>query len=155
MLSTKGQRLVESASKMTGQARRLLDDKLEEVGEKLGRKEQRLAEVERRLALLQQAEVEVGWVVTCLKHFDKVWETLTAQNRALPAPDIQVAVLGLESVDGVEPISERALRGVAHAGAWAKQRAVWGSLTKELSCQVGHARATHRGGSDAWTASAG
>ena len=41
----------------------------------------------------------------------------------LLAPDVQEQVLDLEAVDGVEPISERALRVVAHAGSWAKQRA--------------------------------
>ncbi|MFL5345607.1 MAG: hypothetical protein ACJ8AT_12470 [Hyalangium sp.] len=34
-------------------------------------------------------------------------------------------VLQLEAVDGVEPLSERALRIVAHAGNWAEQRAAW------------------------------
>jgi hypothetical protein len=40
----------------------------------------------------------------------------------LLAPDIQARVLELEAVDGVEPMSERALRAVAHAGAWETQR---------------------------------
>jgi len=43
----------------------------------------------------------------------------------LLAPDVQEQVLDLEAVDGVEPISERALRVVAHAGSWAKQRAAF------------------------------
>ena len=38
------------------------------------------------------------------------------------APDLQEAVLALEAVDGVEPMAERALRAVAHAGNWRKQR---------------------------------
>ena len=41
----------------------------------------------------------------------------------LLAPDIQERVLGLEAVDGVEPVGERALRDVAHAGTWVEQRA--------------------------------
>ncbi|HPA82903.1 MAG TPA: hypothetical protein PLS95_18930 [Thermoanaerobaculales bacterium] len=40
----------------------------------------------------------------------------------LLAPDIQARVLELEAIDGVEPMSERALRAVAHAGAWDAQR---------------------------------
>jgi hypothetical protein len=36
----------------------------------------------------------------------------------LLAPDLQERVLEFEAVDGVEPISERALRAVAHAGSW-------------------------------------
>ncbi len=40
----------------------------------------------------------------------------------LVAPDLQVAVLALEAVDGAEAMSERALRAVAHAGSWVEQR---------------------------------
>jgi hypothetical protein len=43
----------------------------------------------------------------------------------LLAPDLQERVLGLEAVDGVEPMSERALRAVAHAGRWVAQRQMW------------------------------
>jgi hypothetical protein len=42
----------------------------------------------------------------------------------LLAPDIQAHVLELEAVDGVEPMSERALRAVAHAGSWVEQSAL-------------------------------
>jgi hypothetical protein len=38
------------------------------------------------------------------------------------APDVQEAVLALEAVDGAEPMAERTLRAVAHAGAWVEQR---------------------------------
>ena len=43
----------------------------------------------------------------------------------LLAPDLQVEVLGLEALDGAEPLSERAVRDVAHAGDWIGQRASW------------------------------
>ena len=43
----------------------------------------------------------------------------------LLAPDLQAAILALEAVDGAEPMAERALRAVAHAGTWAEQRAAW------------------------------
>lgn len=43
----------------------------------------------------------------------------------LLAPDIQEQLLQLEAVDGVEPISERALRAVVHAGTWQAQWSVW------------------------------
>lgn len=46
----------------------------------------------------------------------------------LLAPDLQEAVLAMEAVDGVEPMAERTLRAVAHAGAWGEQRAVWAKL---------------------------
>lgn len=43
----------------------------------------------------------------------------------LLAPDLQQAVLALEAVDGAEPISERALRAVAHLGSGVGQREAW------------------------------
>ena len=46
-------------------------------------------------------------------------------NLTLPAPDIQEAVLKLKAVDGVQPTSERALRGVVTAVEWGEQREVW------------------------------
>lgn len=45
-------------------------------------------------------------------------------------PDIQVTVLELEAVDGVEPMPERTLRAVARAGAWAEQRAAWACIVE-------------------------
>jgi hypothetical protein len=47
----------------------------------------------------------------------------------LLAPDLQERVLGLEAVDGVEPIAERTLRAVAHAGTWTEQRAAWATVS--------------------------
>jgi DNA invertase Pin-like site-specific DNA recombinase len=41
------------------------------------------------------------------------------------APDLQERILFLESVDGVEPLAERALRPVIAAGTWSRQRQVW------------------------------
>lgn len=43
----------------------------------------------------------------------------------LLAPDLQMAVLRLEAVDGAEPLAERTLRAVAHAGTWVEQRSAW------------------------------
>lgn len=48
----------------------------------------------------------------------------------LLAPDVQEAILGLEAVDGAEPMAERALRAVAHAGTWAEQQAAWPNETR-------------------------
>lgn len=41
------------------------------------------------------------------------------------APDLQEHVLRFEAVDGAEPMAERTLRAVAHAGTWGEQRAAW------------------------------
>jgi len=45
------------------------------------------------------------------------------------APDIQEQILALEAVDGAEPMAERALRVVAHAGTWAEQRVAFNAQT--------------------------
>ena len=38
------------------------------------------------------------------------------------AADLQEQVLALEAVDGAEPMAERTLRAVVHAGTWTEQR---------------------------------
>lgn len=43
----------------------------------------------------------------------------------LLAPDLQERVLFLEAVDGVESLSERELRRIAHVRAWVEQRHAW------------------------------
>lgn len=50
----------------------------------------------------------------------------------LLAPDLQVRVLELEAVDGVEPLTERELRQVVHAGSWTHQRAAWRAPAGDL-----------------------
>jgi DNA invertase Pin-like site-specific DNA recombinase len=80
-LSTEGKRLIETASNLTGPARRLFDAKLQEVGEQLGRLEARYVEVQRRLALLSDTALETQWVARCLADFDKVWDALSPGNR--------------------------------------------------------------------------
>jgi len=44
------------------------------------------------------------------------------------AADLQEQVLALDAVDGAEPMAERTLRAVAHAGTWAEQRTAWAKL---------------------------
>ena len=46
----------------------------------------------------------------------------------LLAPDLQERVLDMEAVDGVEPLSERALREVVRYECWAHQRATWAEV---------------------------
>jgi hypothetical protein len=50
----------------------------------------------------------------------------------LLAPDIQEAVLFLEAEDGVEPVSERALRGIAADADWSTQRGRWAEAERGL-----------------------
>ncbi len=51
----------------------------------------------------------------------------------LLAPEIQERVLFLDAVDGVEPMSERTLRGLARRPAWTDQRAWAESSIREIS----------------------
>lgn len=46
----------------------------------------------------------------------------------LLAPDIQDQVLALEALDGIQPLSERALRTVARVVSWDDQRRRWVDL---------------------------
>ena len=52
-------------------------------------------------------------------------------NLTLLAPDIQEQVLALEAVDGLEPTSERALRGVSREMAWGEQRRRWTEIRRQ------------------------
>jgi ParB-like chromosome segregation protein Spo0J len=47
----------------------------------------------------------------------------------LLSPDLQEQVLFLQAIDGVQPVSERVLRAVAHAGTWEDQRRAWTALS--------------------------
>lgn len=80
-LSDEGKRLVESLATVGAGARRLLDQRLSEVGEQLARCEDQLALAERELVNLDALEVEAGWVRECLTDFDKIWDVLTPANR--------------------------------------------------------------------------
>ena len=71
-------------------------------------------------------------------------------NLTLLAPDIQEALLFAEAVDGVEPVSERGLRGLAGLDAWAEQRKRWSGLrTGPLFQTTPQAPARTRGVGDA------
>jgi len=80
-LSAEGQQLVTKATSLSGTAARLLDDRLEEVGQELARLQDRLAVVEHRLAGLDELENEAAWVTTALDDFAALWEAMTPANR--------------------------------------------------------------------------
>jgi DNA invertase Pin-like site-specific DNA recombinase len=81
-LSAEGRRLAEAAGATDGAARRLIEERLRNVGEDLAAREARLAAVERRLGALTSLEVEGAWVERALREFDGMWELLTLDNRA-------------------------------------------------------------------------
>jgi len=80
-LSSEGRKLVGTIREVNGTARRLLEDRIEEVGTELGRCEARLATVERALAELDRTEIEAEWVTSTLADLDDLWDVLTVQNR--------------------------------------------------------------------------
>ena len=89
----------------------------------------RPAKVARMLALAHhlQSAIDRGLVADRAAVARKLGLTRARVTQLLDllllAPDLQQAVIGPEAVDGAEPMSERALRAVAHAGNWVEQRA--------------------------------
>lgn len=94
----------------------------------------RPAKVARQLALAHhlQAAIERGLVADQAALARKLGLTRARVTQLFDllmlAADLQEQVLALEAVDGAEPMAERTLRAVAHAGTWAEQRAAWGKL---------------------------
>ena len=58
----------------------------------------------------------------------RAWGTQLLDLLLLAPDDLQEVVLDFEAVDGAEPMAERTLRALAHAGAWAEQRAAWSQV---------------------------
>jgi site-specific DNA recombinase len=80
-LSSEGKHLVETMADLKENARRLVERRLQEIGEQLARLEARLSHVERESASLDAVEVEAGWVGQVLADFTAVWDVLTPENR--------------------------------------------------------------------------
>lgn len=80
-LSVEGQRLVGRVAEVAAPAGALLSERLDEVGESLARHQDRLAEVERELMVLDELSVESRWVADMLRDFGAVWDAMTASNR--------------------------------------------------------------------------
>jgi hypothetical protein len=59
----------------------VVEQRLQEIGDQLGRLQTQLATAEREIANLDAVEVEASWVAQCLADFDKVWNVLTPENR--------------------------------------------------------------------------
>ena len=94
----------------------------------------RPAKVARQLALAHhlQAAIERGLVADQAALARKLGLTRARVTQLFDllmlAADLQERVLALEAVDGAEPMAERTLREVAHAGTWAEQRAASAAL---------------------------
>ncbi|MCP3167393.1 hypothetical protein [Myxococcus qinghaiensis] len=91
----------------------------------------RPSRVARMLALAHHVEsaIERGLVASAADVASQLGFTRARVTHLLDlrllAPDIQEEVLFLKAVDGAEPLSERVLRAVAHAGTWEMQRERW------------------------------
>jgi site-specific DNA recombinase len=73
--------MVDSLATTEGTARRLIEERVEELGHDLARHEQRLADLDAASAALAQRVIEAGWVAEMLKRFDAVWDAMTPENR--------------------------------------------------------------------------
>ena len=80
-LAAEGKRLVESLGEVQSVARRLVEEKLQQVGVQLGRAEASLAAAEAQLAQLDDEQLQASWITGVLRSFGDVWGALTAENR--------------------------------------------------------------------------
>jgi hypothetical protein len=80
-LSAEGRNLVETIGQTKGTAHRLLEERIEEIGEQLAKYERRLAEVQHALAAIDQTVIETQWVIESITHFDTVWDALNMENK--------------------------------------------------------------------------
>ena len=117
-LSAEGKRLVAALADAGEGARRLIDERLQELGEQLARCEARLATVQREISSLDAVEIETAWVARCLTDFDRIWDVLTPVNRGRllgamiervevdePANQVSVFLADLARQIGPTPIS--------------------------------------------------
>jgi site-specific DNA recombinase len=80
-LSAEGKLLLDTMANLDGVARRLAEERLQALGDELGRCERRLATVERELAAIETTELDAAWVARCLNDFSAIWDVLTPENR--------------------------------------------------------------------------
>ena len=80
-LSSEGRNLVETIGQTKGTAHRLLEERIEDIGEQLTKHERRLTEVQHALAAIDRTEIETQWVIESLTHFDTVWDALNLENQ--------------------------------------------------------------------------
>ena len=80
-LSAEGKQLIATMADVAGVARRLAEERLQGLGNELGRCERRLATVERELAGIEKTELESSWVARCLNDVTAICDVLTPENR--------------------------------------------------------------------------
>ena len=81
-LSAEGRGLIRKLDELeSDSARTMVEQSLDEIGTHLSAKQARLAEVERALLEIEDAEMEARWVADTVMAFDDVWDHLTPTNR--------------------------------------------------------------------------
>lgn len=80
-LAAEGRELLEKAGELTGDAARVPEKCLDEVGEQLAEAENRFSNVEYALDQLPCIDAEKTWVTTTVERFDSIWETMSPLNR--------------------------------------------------------------------------
>ncbi len=80
-LAAEGRELLEKAGELTGDAARVPEKCLDDVGEHLAEAENRLSNVEYALDQLPRIDAEKTWVTTTVERFDSIWETMSPLNR--------------------------------------------------------------------------
>jgi hypothetical protein len=87
------------------------------------------------LAHYIRAAIEDGHVVNQADAASRLGYTPARMSQLLGllllAPDLQERVLGLEAVDGVQPLPERVLRPIVHLMSWVEQRRAFDELGVE------------------------
>ena len=81
-LSAEAKKLLHTMSGVNEAARRLIEERMEQVGQSITVAESRLAEVERALSGLDEMQAEARWVSEALGNFDAVWDAMTIANRS-------------------------------------------------------------------------
>ena len=99
-LSAELQRDTDTLQHLSGAARRPIEARLQATGDQLARAEARLIAVETELHRLDGIEVDGAWVAECLTDFHRIWDVLTAENRA------RLLRVVIERVELDEPANE-------------------------------------------------
>jgi chromosome segregation ATPase len=80
-LSTQAATLTDRLLEMQGPGAKAVESRLDEHSLRITEAEERLAEVERKLAALMAARTDAAWVAKTLSNFEAVWAHLTPANR--------------------------------------------------------------------------
>ena len=81
-LSSETKSLVSSLSEMSEAGRKAVSMRLDQVAQSMALAQERLRSVEERLEKLGHVRAEAAWTAETLAAFDRLWETLTEDNRA-------------------------------------------------------------------------